>query len=133
MTDDRRFLKALPGGREDLPYSRAVAANGLVWVSGVGGEQMDTGVAGVTIEDQTRGAIVNLRRILEQAGSGLHRVVWIQVGLANPQDYARMNAEYLRHFPADALPARATVRLGFEAPGTLLVMACTALAGVGTE
>ncbi|HYO51182.1 RidA family protein [Archangium sp.] len=131
MTDERRILKSLPGGRTDLPYSRAVVANGLVWVSGVGGEDLVTGALGESIEEQTRGAIENLRRILEAAGSGLHRVTWLQVGLAHPDDYARMNAEYVRHFPPNALPARATVRLGFESPGTRLVMACTALAGSG--
>jgi 2-iminobutanoate/2-iminopropanoate deaminase len=129
MTDERHFLKTVPGGRTDLPFSRAVVANGLVWVSGVGGEDLVTGAVGATIEEQTRGAIDNLRAILKDVGSGLERVVWIQIGLADPSDYAAMNAEYVKHFPPDALPARATVRLGFEAPGTRLVMACTALAG----
>ena len=83
------------------------------------------------IEEQTRGAIANLAKILEAVDSDIGRVVWIQVGLADPRDYAPMNAEYIRHFPDDRLPARATVRLGFESPGTRVVMACTALAGRG--
>lgn len=129
MSDERRFLQAWPGGREDLPFSRAVVANGMVWVSGVGGEDLVGGGLGPTIEEQTRDAIGNLRRILESVGSGLHRVVWVQIGLADPADYAPMNAEYVKHFPPAELPARATVRLGFEAPGVRLVLACTALAG----
>lgn len=129
MADERRFIKNIPGGRGNLPFSRAVVANGFVWVSGVGGADQTTGASDGSIEEQTRGTIENLRRILETAGSSLDRVVWIQIGLADPAEYAAMNAEYVKHFPPDALPARATVRLGFENPHTKLVMACTALAG----
>ncbi|HEY8292756.1 MAG TPA: RidA family protein [Thermomicrobiales bacterium] len=132
MTDEIRYIKNIPGGRGDLPFSRAVVANGFVWVSGVGGANQATGEGGGTIEEQTRGTIENLRKILEAAGSSLERVVWIQVGLADPAEYARMNAEYVKHFPEDRRPARATVKLGFESPTGKLVMACTALAGETT-
>ncbi len=132
MTDAIRYIKNIPGGRGDLPFSRAVVANGFVWVSGVGGANQTTGEGGGTIEEQTRGTIENLRKILEAAGSSLERVVWIQVGLADPSEYARMNAEYIKHFPEDRRPARATVKLGFESPTGKLVMACTALAGETT-
>lgn len=132
MADGIRHIKNVPGGRGDLPFSRAVVANGFVWVSGVGGANQTSGESGGTIEEQTRGTIENLRKILETAGSSLERVVWIQVGLADPAEYARMNAEYVKHFPDDRRPARATVKLGFENPNTKLVMACTALAGETT-
>ena len=132
MTDAIRYIKNIPGGRGDLPFSRAVVANGFVWVSGVGGANQTTGEGGGTIEEQTRGTIENLRKILEAAGSSLERVVWIQVGLADPSEYARMNAEYIKQFPEDRRPARATVKLGFESPTGKLVMACTALAGETT-
>jgi 2-iminobutanoate/2-iminopropanoate deaminase len=130
VADERRFIKSIPGGRGDTPFSRAVVANGFVWVSGIGGGDQSLPDGG-TIEEQTRGTIANLGRCLEAAGSSLDRVVWIQVGLADPADYARMNAEYVKHFPEDAKPARATVKLGFQNPHTKLVMACTALAGTG--
>ncbi len=133
MTDEIRYIKNIPGGRGDLPFSRAVVANGFVWVSGVGGANQASGEGGGTIEEQTRGTIENLRKILAAAGSSLERVVWIQVGLADPAEYARMNAEYIKHFPQEKRPARATVKLGFENPNSKLVMACTALAGDVTE
>lgn len=127
MADERRFIKNIPGGRGDLPFSRAVVARGMVWVSGVGGADQVTGEIGETIEEQTRGCIENIRKILAEAGSSLDRVVWMQVGLANPAEYARMNTEYLKHFSADALPARATVKQGVDSPRGKLVIACTAL------
>jgi len=129
MADERRFIKNVPGGRGDLPFSRAVVARGFVWVSGVGGANQITGEIGETIEEQTRGCIENIRQILAEAGSSLDQVVWMQVGLADPDEYARMNAEYVKHFSADALPARATVKQGFDSARGKLVIACTALAG----
>lgn len=131
MADEIRYIKNIPGGQGDRPFSRAVVANGFVWVSGVGGTNQVSGASGGTIEEQTRATIDNLRLILEAAGSSLDRVVWVQVGLADPTEYARMNAEYIKHFPEDKRPARATVKLGFETPNGKLVMACTALAGTG--
>ena len=56
MADERRFIKNVPGGRGDLPFSRAVVARGFVWVSGVGGANQVTGEIGETIEEQTRGS-----------------------------------------------------------------------------
>ena len=132
MADERRFIKSIPGSTGDTPFSRAVVANGFVWVSGIGGGNPSLPEGG-TIEEQTSGTIANLGRCLEAAGSSLDRVVWIQVGLADSADYARMNAEYVKHFPDDARPARATVKLGFQNPNTKLVMACTALAGTGDK
>ena len=132
MADERRFIKNVPGGRGDLPFSRAVVARGFVWVSGVGGANQVTGEIGETIEEQTRGCIENIRLILAEAGSSLDQVVWMQVGLADPSEYARMNAEYVKHFPPDALPARATVKQGFDSARGKLVIACTALAGNAT-
>jgi 2-iminobutanoate/2-iminopropanoate deaminase len=129
MSDSRRFLADLPASAGKRPFSRAVAANGLVWASGIGAEDLVSGAMRETIEEQTADALRNLRRVLESAGSGWERIVWIQVGLAAAQDYARMNAEYVKHFPPDALPARATVQLGFQDGRTRVVFACTALAG----
>ena len=62
MVDEIRYIKNIPGGRGDLPFSRAVVANGFVWVSGVGGANQASGEGGGTIEEQTRGTIENLRK-----------------------------------------------------------------------
>ena len=71
MADKIRYIKNIPGGRGDLPFSRAVVANGFVWVSGVGGASQTSGAGGGTIEEQTRGTIENLRKILAVAGRAI--------------------------------------------------------------
>lgn len=58
------------------PYSQAVQLGELIFVAGQAGLSPATGaVAGTTFELQARQAFENLRAVLEDAGSGLDRVV----------------------------------------------------------
>lgn len=108
-------------------YSQAVKANGHVYVSGLVGIDVRTGgLAGPTIQDQTRQALANCRSVLEAAGAGLADVVEIGVLLADPADFQSMNEEYARWFPADP-PARYVAKLGVELPGVLVSIRMTAV------
>jgi 2-iminobutanoate/2-iminopropanoate deaminase len=91
------------------PYSQAVKANGLVFLSGQIPIDPATGqfVAG-GIAEQTEQVMRNLSMVLEAAGSGLGQVVKTTVFLADMGDFAAMNEVYGRYFEKDA-PARATV------------------------
>ncbi len=57
------------------PYSHAVVAGGLVWLSGQLGLDPTTGELAGTIEEQTERAAKNLAAALEAAGSSLDKVV----------------------------------------------------------
>ena len=61
-----------------------------------------------TITEEVNRAIDNLAAVLEQAGSGLGKVVKTTVFLIDPQDYAEMDAAYRAQF-SDPLPAREAV------------------------
>jgi len=91
------------------PYSQAVRANGLVFVSGQIAIDPQTGqfVAGGIVE-QTEQVLKNLGAVLEAAGSGLNRIVKTTVFLADMQEFAAMNEVYGRFFK-EMPPARATV------------------------
>ncbi len=91
------------------PYSQAVRANGMVFVSGQVGFDPATGqlVAG-GVAEQTERVLRNLAAILHAAGTSLGKAVKVTVYLKNMSDFAAMNEVYARHFPA-APPARATV------------------------
>ena len=91
------------------PYSQAVRANGLVFVSGQIAIDPQTGqfVAGGIVE-QTEQVLKNLGAVLEAAGSGLNRIVKTTVFLADMQEFAAMNEVYGRFFK-ETPPARATV------------------------
>ncbi len=112
------------------PYSHAVIANGLVFVSGQipvrpGGGP--TEVVGNTMQEQTRQSLRNVQTILKAAGSSLDRVVKVTVLLARPDLYKEMNEAYAEFFP-DARPARSMVRFGADIPGVLVAIDAIALA-----
>ena len=92
------------------PYSQAVRAGSLVFVSGQIPLDPATGtmVAG-DIAVQTHRVLRNLAGILEAAGSSLDRVVRATVYLADMNDFAAMNEVYGSYFSAPA-PARSTIQ-----------------------
>jgi 2-iminobutanoate/2-iminopropanoate deaminase len=93
------------------PYSQGIRAGDFVFVSGQlavapGGNE----IVGETIQEQTEQVFANLKAILEQAGSGLERLVKTTVFLSDLGDFAGMNEVYARHV-GDAPPARSTVEV----------------------
>lgn len=93
------------------PYSQAIRANGLVFVSGqVAIDPATQQVISGDVAAQTDRVLKNLSAILKAAGSGLEKVVRCGVFLKNMGDFAAMNEIYGRHFSA-APPARSTVEV----------------------
>jgi len=92
------------------PYSQAVKANGLVFVSGQIPIDPRTGqfVAG-GIAEQTEQVLKNLAALLEASGSSLAQVLKTTVFLADMEEFAAMNEIYGRFFTEEP-PARATVQ-----------------------
>ena len=94
------------------PYSQAIVAGSLIFVSGQ--IPLDPGTGRLVEGDiaaQTERVLRNIAGILEAAGSSMSRVVRTTVFLADLGDFEAMNQVYARHFPADAPPARATVQV----------------------
>ena len=92
------------------PYSQAIRANGLIFVSGQIALDPSTQllVAG-DIKTQTERVMENLKGIVEAAGSTLDRVVRTTVFLADMNEFASMNEIYAGYFPGQP-PARSTVQ-----------------------
>ncbi len=107
-------------------YSQAVKAAGLVFVSGTAPADPETGqLVGETIQEQTRQCLTNIAAILEAAGSGLEKLVSATVILADEDDFAGMNEEWLRWFPTDP-PARQGAKLPVKVPGLRVSIAAIA-------
>ena len=107
-------------------FSQGVRAGSTVFVSGTTGTDPRTGtLAGPGIADQTRQALTNCEAVLRAGGAGLDDVVEVGVLLAGPGDFAGMNEEYARWFPADP-PTRYVARLGVEVAGLLVSIRMTA-------
>ena len=103
--------EAAPPPFQGAPYSQAIVAGGFLFVSG----QLSlrpgyTALTGDTIEEQTEQVFANLRVILEEAGSGLDRLVKTTVFLEDLDDFQAMNSVYAKHV-GDRPPARSTVEV----------------------
>lgn len=91
------------------PYSQAVRIETLVYTAGqVGLDPATSELVEGGVEAQTLQALVNLRNVLEAAGSGMNYVVKTTVFLKNMEDFASMNTIYAEFFPENP-PARSTV------------------------
>src|SRR4051794_35966544 len=90
------------------PYSQAIKASGLVFVSGQTPMVAGGTVVGGDVAKQTEQAFKNIAAILKAAGSSLEKVVRCGVFLKNMGDFAAMNEVYGRHFQ-QPYPARTTI------------------------
>ena len=90
------------------PYSQAIKANGLVFISGQGGINPETGklVEG-GVEAETLQAMKNIEAILKEAGTDFSKVVKTTCFLADINDFAKFNAIYAEYFTSK--PARSCV------------------------
>ncbi|KAM0426102.1 hypothetical protein ACHAPT_008733 [Fusarium lateritium] len=91
-------------------YSQALVVGNMVFLSGVTGVDPATGnlVSG-TVADRTTQVFKNISRILEAAGSSLHKVVRVNIFLTSMSDYAAMNESYLQVLNQDVKPVRTCV------------------------
>ena len=87
------------------PYSQAVAAGNLVFVSGQLPIDAVTGEMPADIKAQTRQSIANIKHILAEVGATLDNVVKTTVFLADMEYFAPMNEVYAEEFKA-VFPAR---------------------------
>jgi 2-iminobutanoate/2-iminopropanoate deaminase len=107
-------------------YSQAVKAAGLVFVSGTSPADPSTGAfVGTTVQEQTRQCLTNIRAILEAAGSSMDKIASVTVVLADEDDFAGMNEEWLKWFPTNP-PARQGAKLPARVPGLKVSIAAIA-------
>jgi 2-iminobutanoate/2-iminopropanoate deaminase len=124
-----REIISTPNAPSSPLYSQGVKTGQHVHVSGTVGIDVGTGkLAGTTIQEQTRQALTNCEAILQAAHGTMDDVVEVGVLLTNPSDFAGMNEEYARWFPADP-PTRYVAKLGVEIPGVFVSIRMTAFIG----
>jgi 2-iminobutanoate/2-iminopropanoate deaminase len=113
-------------GHGTFPYSQAVIAGGLIFVSGQGPFDPATGsIVGSTIQEQTRQVLTNCDAILRAAGSSMAKVVQATFILRHPDDFAGMNEEWARWFTSDP-PARQGAAHPLDIDGFLISIALVA-------
>jgi 2-iminobutanoate/2-iminopropanoate deaminase len=108
-------------------FSQAIKVGRTVYLSGIVGIDPKTNLlAGATIQEQTRQALINCENILRVADAKLDNVVEVLVLLARPSDFSGLNEEYAKFFPTDP-PTRAVAKLGVELPNLLVSIKMTAV------
>jgi 2-iminobutanoate/2-iminopropanoate deaminase len=116
-----------PAPGETRPFSRAVRAGGIVYVSGASAPHDPArGIhRGATPAEEVRNALTFIRDLLHEAGSGLEHIVQVTMLISDRADYAACNAEYVKFFPR-GLPARHTALFGVPTDARV-GFACVAL------
>ncbi|HNX58629.1 MAG TPA: RidA family protein [Spirochaetota bacterium] len=89
------------------PYSQGLSANGFVFVSGQIGLDPQTGkLVDGGVASQTERVLLNIKAIVEAAGTTMDHVVRCDVYLSSMGNFAAMNDVYAKYFPGPAQPAR---------------------------
>ncbi len=105
------------------PYSHAVVADGLVFISGQGPVDPETGTMPDAFADQVRQTLRNVQTILEAAGSSLDDVLKVSAYVTDLTRFQEFNEVYREFFQHDP-PARTTV--GASLLGFLVEVDCIA-------
>jgi 2-iminobutanoate/2-iminopropanoate deaminase len=123
----RRQIIRTPDAPDSALFSQAIKVDSTIYLSGIVGIDSETNqLAGLTIQEQTRQALVNCENILRAAGARRENVVDVHVLLARPDDFAGLNEEYAKFFPIDP-PTRSVAKLGVELPNVLVSIKMTAI------
>ena len=115
------YLKIVDAGaRSHLPFSPAIIAGDVMYVSGQASVDAETGaIITDSFEGEMRRSIENLKAILEAGGLSLDHVINVKSYVQNEADVALYNAIYPEYF-AQPAPTRSTIvgvlgtRLKFE-------------------
>ena len=93
------------------PYSQAVVAGGMLYVSGQIPLDPKTGeVVSGGISAQTKQVLENLKAVVEAAESGMDKVVKVTIYITDMQQFSVVNEIYGNYFSAP-FPARACVEV----------------------
>ena len=121
------------GPTPESPYSTAVKADGLIYLSGTLAEDAADSGGGRDVGTETRLTLERMREVLLASGSSLEHVVSVMVYLTAAEDFQPMNAAYRAFFPADP-PTRTTVITRLVVPDARVEISLVAVpAGTGRE
>ena len=108
------------------PYSQAIEAGGLVFVSGQLPVNPTTGeFAEGGIKEQTRQSLTNAQQVLQAAGTDLSRVLKTTVFLSDMDNFGAMNEVYAEFF-SQPFPARSAFAVRTLPKGALVEIECIA-------
>ena len=126
MTETKNFNTS-KAPRMSQVFPQAVIADKFIFLSGTPGFDLHTGqVVSDDFEEQTRQCFLNIKIILEEAGSSLSKVIKTTVFMVTGNDFSVLNKVYSEFFPENP-PARSTPQVMPFPSGILISVECIAL------
>lgn len=112
--------------RMSAVFPQAMRAGDFIFLSGTPGLSLSTGqIVSNDFEEQVRQSFRNIQTILEEAGSGMQKVVKTTVFMVAGNDFSVINKVYTEFFPENA-PARSTPQVMPFPAGILVSVECIA-------
>lgn len=109
------------------PYSPAIEVNGIIYTSGQVPISLDGTMLERDIKVQTRQVLSNLRTLLEDANSGLEKVIKVSIYLENIEDFRVVNTIFAEAF-GNHKPARSTISVKGLPKNSMIMVDAIALA-----
>ena len=108
------------------PYSQAIRANGFLFTSGqIPLDPKSNAIVEGGIKEQAEQVCLNLKAVLEEAGTCFGKVVKTMCFLADMGDFAAFNEVYGKYFPEK--PARSCVAVKTLPKNVLVEVECIAV------
>jgi len=108
-------------------FPQAVIANQYIFLSGMPGINPISGkVNSADFEDQTRQCFLNIKTVLEEAGSNMSKIIKTTIFMVTGNDFSIINKIYSEFFSENA-PARSTPQVMPFPAGILISVECIAL------
>lgn len=123
------FINTTGAAASNLPFSPAVRAGGVLYLSGAIGNlpgKMELVPGGIAAE--SRQMMENIGAVLKAAGSDWGRIAKCVVYLADMGEWAAFNEVYVPYFAAGKFPARTAIGAHQLILGARVEMECWAAA-----
>ncbi|MEO6549747.1 MAG: RidA family protein [Ferruginibacter sp.] len=123
---ERKNFNTTKAPRMSEFFPQAVIAGDYIFLSGTPGLNIVSGkIVSDVFEEQARQCFVNIKTILEEAGSNLSRVIKTTIFMVAGNDFAIINKIYAEFFP-DNSPARSVPQVSAFPGGILISVECIA-------
>ncbi len=124
---ERKNFNTTKAPRMSQLFPQSVIAGDYIFLSGTAGLNPETGkLVSDNFEEQTRQCFINIRTILEEAGSNISKVVKTTIFMVAGNDFGIINKVYSEFFPENS-PARSVPQVMAFPGGILISIECIAL------
>ncbi|GEP51964.1 reactive intermediate/imine deaminase [Flavobacterium noncentrifugens] len=123
----RKNFNTAAVARMSEAFPQAVITDQFVFLSGMPGTDPESGkIESDDFETQTRQCFLNIKMVLEKAGSDMSKIIKTTIFMVAGNDFGIVNKIYNEFFPENA-PARSTPQVMPFPAGILISVECIAL------